>query len=90
MNKTDLIKEIATNAGISQADAGKTLNALMDSIQDGLTNGNKVTLIGFGTFSTVERGERQGRNPQTGKAITIPARKVVKFKPGKALAEAVK
>ena len=90
MNKTDLIKEIATSAGISQTDAGKTLNALMKSIEDGLTKDGKVTLVGFGTFSTVERNERQGRNPQTGKAITIPAKKVVKFKPGKALAEAVK
>ena len=90
MNKTDLIKEIATNAGINQTDAEKSLNAIMTSIQDGLTNGGKITLIGFGTFSTVERAERQGRNPQTGKAITIPAKKVIKFKPGKALAEAVK
>lgn len=66
------------------------MNSIMDAISEAVSAGDKVTLIGFGTFSVSERAAREGRNPQTGKAIKIPARKVVKFKPGSKLADAVK
>jgi DNA-binding protein HU-beta len=90
MNKSELVDNMADSAGISKAAAEKALNGMLDSITNALAKGDKVTLVGFGTFSTAQRAARQGRNPQTGKAIKIAARKVARFKPGSKLAEAVK
>lgn len=89
MNKTELIDAIAKLADITKADAGKAINGLMDAIYEALSSGDTVTLVGFGTFSVSERAARTGRNPSTGKEITIAAKKVAKFKPGKALSDAV-
>ncbi|NTV14803.1 MAG: HU family DNA-binding protein [Desulfobulbaceae bacterium] len=90
MNKTDLIKAMAEAAEVSQAAAGKALQGVLDAVTGALKKGDKVTLVGFGTFSVTKRAARSGRNPQTGKAIKIPARKVVKFKAGSKLATKVK
>ena len=90
MNKTELINQIAESADITKAAAGKVLNGITDAISDSLQKGENVTLIGFGTFSAVKRSARTGRNPQTGKAMKIPAKTVVKFKAGKKLSDTVK
>jgi DNA-binding protein HU-beta len=90
MNKNDLTDRIALSAGISKAAAGKALDSLMEGITSSLEDGDKVTLVGFGTFSTSERAARTGRNPRTGKTLKIPAKKVVRFKAGSKLADAVK
>ena len=82
MNKKDLINEIAAKAGLSKVDAKKALDACLESISQALANNDKVTLIGFGTFSVTEKSARTGINPQTKQKIEIPARKAVKFKPG--------
>lgn len=82
MNKTDLINEIAAKAELSKVDAKKALDACLESISQALANNDKVTLIGFGTFSVTEKSARTGINPQTKQKIEIPARKAVKFKPG--------
>lgn len=82
MNKTDLINEIAAKAELSKVDAKKALDAVLESISQALANDDKVALVGFGTFSVTEKGARTGINPQTKQKIEIPARKVVKFKPG--------
>lgn len=87
MNKTDLINEIAAKAGLSKADARKSLDATLESIEQALANDDKVQLIGFGTFSVVEKEARTGINPRTKEKIEIPARKVVKFKPAADLAK---
>jgi DNA-binding protein HU-beta len=89
MNKKELIESIAGAADISKAAAEKALNGTLAAIAESLNQGNKVTLVGFGTFSVSKRDARQGRNPQTGKAIKIPAKKVVKFKAGSKLSEAI-
>ncbi len=89
MNKGDVINRIAEDAGINKAEATDALNSVLDSIKSTLKDGKKVTLVGFGTFSVSHRAERQGRNPQTGAAITIKAKNLVKFKAGKELGEAV-
>ena len=89
MNKADLINAIAQEGDLTKADAGKALQATMDAIQGSLAKGDAVTLIGFGTFSVAARAAREGRNPSTGKTIKIAAKKVAKFKVGKALADAV-
>lgn len=85
MTKTDLINEIAAKAELSKKDAKAALDATLESIAQALANDDKVQLIGFGTFSVVEKPERKGRNPQTKEEIVIPARKVVKFKAGAGL-----
>ena len=85
MNKTDLVNEIAAKASLNKVDAKKALDAVLESISQALANEDKVQLIGFGTFAVVEKPERTGINPQTKEKITIPARKVVKFKPADAL-----
>jgi DNA-binding protein HU-beta len=90
MNKSELVDNMANAADISKAAAEKALNGMLDGITDALTKGDKVTLVGFGTFSVAERAARQGRNPQTGKTINIEARKVARFKPGSKLTESVK
>jgi DNA-binding protein HU-beta len=86
MNKNDLINEIAAAAEITKTAAERALAGLLDAIENGLAAGDSVTLVGFGSFSIKERAARTGRNPQTGKQIDIPAKKVVKFKTGKNLA----
>ncbi|MCA1063191.1 MULTISPECIES: HU family DNA-binding protein [Bacillaceae] len=90
MNKTELINAVAEAAELSKKDATKAVDAVFDTIQDSLANGDKVQLIGFGNFEVRERAARKGRNPQTGEEIEISASKVPAFKPGKALKEAVK
>ena len=90
MNKGELVESMANAAGISKAAAERALTGLLDSISGALVKGDKVTLVGFGTFSTSKRSARQGRNPQTGAAIDIPARTVARFKPGSKLADAVR
>ncbi|KGE87369.1 HU family DNA-binding protein [Phaeodactylibacter xiamenensis] len=89
MNKGDLINKIADSANLSKAQATDALNAVLDGITDSLKGGDKVTLIGFGTFSVSHREARSGRNPQTGETIKIAAKNVVKFKPGKEISDAV-
>ncbi|MDY6855380.1 MAG: HU family DNA-binding protein [Thermodesulfobacteriota bacterium] len=90
MTKAELVTKIAKDAKISKASAEKALNSLTNNVTNTLKKGGKITLTGFGTFSVVERKERKGRNPQTGKDISIPATKVAKFKAGKNLKGAVK
>ncbi len=89
MNKSELVAAIAESAGITKADANRALQALLDNVTSALTDGDSVALTGFGTFSVAERAARTGRNPSTGKALKIPAKKVAKFKAGKGLTEAV-
>jgi DNA-binding protein HU-beta len=89
VNKTELIDAIARHADISKAAAGRALDAAVNTITGSLKKGDIVTLVGFGSFYVGRRTERQGRNPQTGNAITIGAAKVPKFRAGKALKDAV-
>jgi len=89
MNKTELIDQIATSAEISKAAAGRALDATVEAVKSALKAGDSVSLIGFGTFAVGERAARTGRNPRTGKALNIKAAKVPKFRPGKALKDAV-
>lgn len=90
MNKAELIDAIASGSGLTKADAKKALDAFIGATTDALKAGDRVALVGFGSFSVSEREARKGRNPQTGKEITIPAKKVVKFKAGAELSAAVK
>ena len=89
MNKAQLIDAMAAGAGLTKADAKKALDAFVTATTDALKAGDRVALIGFGSYSVSERSARTGRNPQTGKEIQIAAKKVVKFKAGAELAEAV-
>ncbi|WP_035340535.1 MULTISPECIES: nucleoid-associated protein HU-beta [Dickeya] len=89
MNKSQLVDKIAADADISKAAAGRVLDAIIGSVTDALKSGDDVALVGFGTFSVRERAARSGRNPQTGKEISIPAAKVPGFRAGKALKDAV-
>jgi DNA-binding protein HU-beta len=89
MNKSDLVASMASAGDISKAAAEKSLNGALSAITSALKKGDKVTLVGFGTFSVTKRAARTGRNPQTGKAINIKAKKVTKFKAGSKLASAV-
>ena len=90
MKKIDLIAKIAEKAELSKKDAEKALNAFIDSVTDALVDGDKVVLVGFGSFETKKRAARKGKNPQTGAEINIPATTVPTFKVGKALKDAVK
>ena len=90
MNKTELINAVAAKAEISKKDAEKALTAVLGSIEDALKAGEKVQLIGFGTFEVKERAARTGHNPKTGEAIEIAAAKVPSFKAGAALKAAIK
>ncbi|MCP4810399.1 MAG: HU family DNA-binding protein [Proteobacteria bacterium] len=87
--KADLVNHIAAEAGIKKTEAEAALNALTNGIKSALANGDKVTLVGFGTFSVSERAARTGRNPRTKEPLHIPASKGVKFKSGKTLKDAV-
>ena len=90
MNKGELVEKMAKDAKITKAAAEKALECVVTNVTKTLKKGDKVTLVGFGTWSVSKRKARMGRNPQTGKAIKIPAKKVAKFKAGKTLAESVK
>lgn len=90
MNKAELIEAMAAGAGISKADAKKALDAFVSSTAGALKKGDRVSLVGFGSFSVSKRAARTGRNPQTGKEIKIAAKNVVRFKAGSELSDAVK
>lgn len=89
MNKTELVAAMADEAGLSRKDAEKALKAFTDVVAKELKKGEKVQLVGFGTFEVIERAAREGRNPQTGDAMKIAASKAPKFKAGKALKDMV-
>jgi DNA-binding protein HU-beta len=89
VNKIELIEHVAKHADISKAAAGRAIEAVVGGIRTSLKKGNSVTLVGFGTFTVGKRAARAGRNPRTGAAIKIKAAKVPKFRPGKALKDAV-
>lgn len=90
MNKSDLINKIADDAKLTKVQAQAALNSFLEASADTLKKGDKVILVGFGTFSVASRAARTGRNPQTGKEIKIAAKKVVKFKPGSELSAKIK
>lgn len=89
MNKSELVAKVAEKSGLTKKDAEKSVAAVFETITDALVDGDKVQLVGFGTFEVRDRKERQGQNPQTKKPIVIPATKVPAFKAGKSLKEAV-
>ncbi len=89
MSKQQLVEMIAEKAGLTKADASRALDATMESIQETLKNGEKVSLVGFGTFATSKREAREGRNPRTGEKVEIAARTAVTFKAGSKLKDAV-
>lgn len=90
MTKTELIDKVAAKTNLTKKDSGKVVDAVVAAISGALSKGDKVTLVGFGTFEVRKREARKGRNPQNGKPINIPARKVPVFRAGKALKDAVK
>jgi len=90
MNKGEMVEKVAKECALSKAAAEKVMASVFGAITDAMAAGDKVTLLGFGTFSVSERAAREGRNPQTGKTINIPAKKVVKFKAGTKLVDMVK
>lgn len=90
MNKTELVSVVSEKTEFSKKESAQIVDAMFASIEEALAKGEKVQLIGFGTFEVRERAARKGRNPQTGAEIEIPASKVPAFKPGKALKDAVK
>jgi DNA-binding protein HU-beta len=90
MNKADLIDKIAKDARISKTASAKALDSLVDGVTKALKKGDRVALVGFGTFTVSKRKARVGRNPQTGEQIVIKARKVARFRPGKELAAAIR
>ncbi|ALO16241.1 HU family DNA-binding protein [Salinivirga cyanobacteriivorans] len=89
MNKAQLIDAMASKSGLSKNDSKKALEAFVESVTDSLKSGDRIQLVGFGSFSVAERSARTGRNPRTGQEINIPAKKVVKFKAGNDLAQDV-
>lgn len=89
MNKAELTEAVATQAGLSKADAGNAVDAVFDTVSGCLASGDSVSLIGFGTFSVSDRAARTGRNPRTGETIQIAASRAAKFKAGKGLKDAV-
>lgn len=89
MNKNDLVATVANNTGLSKADSARAVDAVFDSITGSLRSGDEVRLVGFGNFVVTTRAASEGRNPRTGERIKIPASKQPKFKPGKALKDAV-
>lgn len=90
MNKSELISKVSEKAEVSKAEAGRVVDAVLESVTEALSTSDTVTLIGFGTFTVRERAARTGRNPRTNEPIQIEAAKVPAFKPGKALKDAVK
>ena len=89
MNKAELVEEVAGEVGLSNRTAGKAISATVSAISDCLARGEKVTLVGFGTFQIASKKARRGINPQTGASLQIPAKKVAKFTPGKTLKQRV-
>ena len=89
MKKVELVEAVAEKAGLTKADATRAIDATFEAITEALANGDKVTLVGFGTFGVSKRAAREGRNPRTGATVQIAARKAVSFKAGSALKEAV-
>lgn len=89
MNKAQLVDQIAAKSELSKADAGKALDAFVASVTDALADGERISLVGFGSFSVDRRDARTGRNPRTGEEIQIAAKNVVKFKPGAGLSNSV-
>ena len=89
MNKEDLIGQVASGVGLSKADAAKAVDAVFSNITSSLKSGNEVRIVGFGTFLVTNRAATTGRNPRTGESIQIPAKKVPKFRAGKALKSTV-
>ncbi|WP_456387304.1 HU family DNA-binding protein [Desulfolithobacter sp.] len=89
MNKSDLIESIASAANISKVAAERGLNGMLASMSRAMEEGERVTLVGFGSFSIVDRAPRVGRNPKTGEAVRIPPRRAVKFRPGKELVQKI-
>lgn len=90
MTKADLIEKMAKDNGLTKAQADKAIDSFVATVSAALSEGDKITLVGFGTFSVGTRAEREGRNPRTGEKISIPATKVVKFKAGKTLSDKIK
>ncbi len=90
MTKAELIEKMAKDAGVAKTVAGKALESFIEGVTKSLKKGNKVSLVGFGTFAVSKRKARKGRNPRTGETITIKAAKVPKFTAGKAFKEAIK
>lgn len=90
MTKAELVDKIAKENGITKSQAEKAVDGFVSAVSDALATGDKITLVGFGTFSVGERAGREGRNPRTGEKISIPASKAVKFKAGKTLSDKVK
>ncbi|MHA1539190.1 MAG: HU family DNA-binding protein [Alphaproteobacteria bacterium] len=89
MNKNELVSAVAESSELTKADAARAVDAVIEAVSASLSSGEEVRLIGFGTFSVAQRKATEGRNPRTGEKIQIPASKRPKFKPGKALVEAV-
>ena len=89
MNKAQLVEKVAGEVGLTKKDVNNVVDAMTSAITNSLAGGEKVTLVGFGTFQVQKRKARQGVNPQTGEKISIPAKDVPKFKPGRSLSEAV-
>lgn len=89
MNKADLVNSISEQTGLTKTKSNQVLDAMTSIISEALSNGEKVTLVGFGTFTTTERQARKGRNPKTGEVIDIPAKRVARFKAGSSLINTV-
>lgn len=89
MNKSDLIESIASSAKISKVAAEKGLNGMLTTMSAAMEDGERVTLVGFGSFCVVDRAPRLGRNPKTGESVPIPSRRAVKFRPGKELSKKI-
>lgn len=90
MNKSDLVESIANAASISKVAAERGLNGMLSTISNAMEEGERVTLVGFGSFSIVNRAPRLGRNPKTGELVRIPSRKAIKFNPGKQLIQRIR
>jgi DNA-binding protein HU-beta len=89
MNKTDLVNQIAKKTGLTKSKSNEVIDAFVSSVTESLTEGEKVTLVGFGTFTTSKREARKGRNPKTGEVIDIPSKTVARFKAGSELSKNV-
>lgn len=89
MTKSDLIQRLAAELNMTRAQASKAVDTILDQLKNTLAKGENVQLTGFGSFSTTKRAERKGRNPKTGQSISIPAKTVARFKPGKTLKDAL-
>ncbi|MBA7493334.1 DNA-binding protein HU [subsurface metagenome] len=90
MNKAELVEAVSDKAGITKNQAGSVIDAITDTVKETLSKGERIALVGFGTFHVRQRKAREGRNPRTGKKLEIPAKKVAKFRAGKNLREAVR